>query len=274
MATTDWDERWRTMIADPRQCAWDRGMLGSSPLLHLLDGFGRRSWRRVLVVGCGISTEPAMMAHLGYEVVAIDVSRVAIDHITSVPARRAEMARWLGQSHGAYNEEWSEGEGRSVRLLEFRLDKALAALDSLYRPGGSLAYHCASFETFTHGAPFDIVYCPRVWQCLDRKLRVELPRRALGWLAPGGACRLVTHGLTAGPPHGSLRYDGRLNELLDSFLEAGFFDREEGERSYHANNPGHSSIEVYKRIAAEDKARAHARLDGGAKMFDIYNGSG
>lgn len=273
MTTIDWDEQWRGTIADARRCARDRSDIGTSAFLHLVDLFGRRSWRRVLVVGCGISTEPALMAHLGYEVVALDVSSVAIDHITSAPATRAELARWLDSRHGAYDEQPLEGGDNPYRIRVFNFDKALSALDSLHRPGGSLAYHRASFETFTHEAPFDIVYCPRVWQCLDPELRAELPRRAFNWLAPGGACRLVTQNLSADAPADSL-CDGRLNELLDDFREAGFFDRHEHYRRYSPHDRDDFSIEVAERIAVEDDARAHARLDGGAKMFDIYNGSG
>jgi SAM-dependent methyltransferase len=252
----DWDETWRATLADPRKRASDRCRLPLSPFLNLVDWFERRSWRRVLVVGCGISTEPAAIAHVGYEVVAFDVSRVAIDHITSEPATLVEIASWLSVRR----------EGGSDQNAFRDREDVLANLEAFRRPGGSLRYECAPFTSFEPRAPFDIVYCPWSWQCLDSAGRLELPRCVSNWLTPGGACRVAIQNVNA-----------QLGDELErAFLVAGFFRRDAVSRQYFAEtyNRGLGSRERYEQHLIEDDLRAHVQLDEGGRMFDAYHASG
>ncbi len=72
-ADRDWEEWWRAALAGK---GWqhDRVRLPLSPFLHLVDWLDRPQWRRV---------------------VAIDISRIAIDHLKARPPTVQELAGWL-----------------------------------------------------------------------------------------------------------------------------------------------------------------------------------
>jgi SAM-dependent methyltransferase len=66
----------------------------TSPFLRLTEQLDNAR-RRVLIVGCGVSTEPALLARLGYEVVAFDVSQRAVKYVNRNPATDRDLAKWL-----------------------------------------------------------------------------------------------------------------------------------------------------------------------------------
>jgi hypothetical protein len=161
------------------------------------------------------------------------------------------------------------GIRRDPRTNESRfpgLQEALALAEDDRRGGGSLELVCADFRDFTRPMAFDVVYCPWSWQCLDKDGRRELPRRAFAWLAPGGACRVVTQNLQ----------NEQSRELAKVFTAAGFFRRDELASTYWTNeyNQGRGSWERHQELSAEDDQRARGRLDAGEKMYDVYNASG
>src|SRR5262245_46631144 len=93
----DWDKYWSAQLADELPRSFHRAAIGDSLLLGHLENLGNPpAWRSVLVVGCGISTEPEALAYAGYQVVAFDLSQVATAHVTSHPATPVELAGWLG----------------------------------------------------------------------------------------------------------------------------------------------------------------------------------
>lgn len=203
-----WDERWEKTLSKA-SVRYDRVRLPLSPFLQLVDWLERPKWRRVLVVGCGISTEPALLAWLGYEVIAIDVSAVAIDHLEKNPATRKELASWM-----RLRPDPSNDENRA-----FDTEEALAVLGSA--PTGSLQLLCVDFRDYAPAEGFDVVYCPWSWQCLDLDGRRELAQRAFAWTVPGGACRIATQNSTK----------EQSIELDRVFQEAGFFDRRDNNRA-------------------------------------------
>ncbi len=253
---TFWNAKWRKSIADKRLHQFDRVPDPRSAFLHLVEWFDGQPWRRVLVVGGGISTEPAVLEHLGYEVVAIDISEVAISHLRKHPATRDELAAWLRCRRPPGSEE--------SRVLD-QAD-SLALLDEARRDGGSLELVCSAFQAFELDAPVDVVYCPRSWQCLDGGGRRELAQRAFQWIVPGGACRILTQNLRT--------TDSK--ELDDAFLHAGFFRRNESAHGYSERRQGGVlfSWDRYNELAEQDDVRAKERLASGEKMFDVYNASG
>lgn len=252
-ADRDWEEWWRAALAG-RGWQHDRVRLPLSPFLHLVDWLDRPQWRRVLIVGCGISTEPALLAWLGYEVVAIDISRIAIDHLQARPATVQELAAWL-----KIRRDSRTNENRAYEDAEI-----LSLLGPT--PKGSVELICIDFREYVPSAPFDVVYSPWSWQCLDVDARRELARRAFAWTAPGGACRVATQNLPA----------NARDELDRVFQEAGFFARDELADAYRRQRQGGSdwSSERHDQLSTEDQQRALGRLDEGERMYDVWNASG
>jgi SAM-dependent methyltransferase len=202
--------------------------MGLSPFLTLW-GELENSWLRVLIVGCGISTEPALLARLGYKVTAFDVSKVAISHVEANPASDDKMASWLISELPESLWEKS-GNGMTLSLDDEARQNALRqTLDRLARPNGSLTTTYADFRELRADDPFDIVYSPWSWQCLDAEGRAALPRSAYGWLAPGGVAYFATQNITR-----SLD-----DELSAACTAAGFFPRSaEADRCQHQLRAG------------------------------------
>jgi SAM-dependent methyltransferase len=256
MAT--WDDYWTKEIAEIRWIEHHRCRLSGSPLLKLVDRFDPDSaWRRILVVGCGISTEPAALAHIGYNVVAIDMSEVAIQYVKAHPPTRNEIANWLTEhcrndeaTQPSFKEieDWLRRQGEGDKTPFFDVLETATRLDALYRPGGSLEARCLDFRELDPVDSFDVVYSPWSWQCLEPDLRRELPGRAFAWLATGGACLLVTQNLQ----------DALEAELYTVFAAAGFF-------------PGDPQRRLPQAWQDDD---ARARLAAGEKMHFTYRGSG
>lgn len=191
----DWDAYWTKQLASDYWQRSHRCRLSLSPFLRYVEEL-ELTGHRVLVVGCGISTEPALLAHLGYEVVAFDVSPVAIDHIRAHPATEGELSNWLVPHLPA--DSWGKHDGVPRFLLEGKAKiRALRkTLKQMSKAGGSLTTLCADVRTFVPDQPFDLVYSPWSWQCLSQPLRAELPKRIHGWLRPGGAAVIATQNVS------------------------------------------------------------------------------
>ena len=183
---TDWDAYWRAVIADPQRLARERCSGSASAFFHFVDWLPREEWKRVLVVGCGVSTEMRAMSAVGYEVLAIDVSGVAIEHLQTTRYLRAEVAWWFQRRR----------DPTSDLNVYLSPEEALAKLEGFRRDGGSLEVRCCDFREVSETS-FDIVYCPWSWHCLDDEARRELPRACAKWLVPGGAVRIATYNMTA-----------------------------------------------------------------------------
>lgn len=207
----DWDAYWTKQLASDYWQRSHRCRLPISPLLHCVADL-ESSPGRVLVVGCGVSTEPALLAHLGYEVVAFDVSPVAIDHIRARPATEGELSSWLAPYLAADSWGMRDGVPRFVLEGKARVVALRRTLKRMSKPGGSLRTLCADLRAFTAEQPFDVVYSPWSWQCLSKPLRAELPKRIHAWLGPRGAAVVATQNLAG----------ERADEIEDVFAAASF----------------------------------------------------
>jgi SAM-dependent methyltransferase len=202
----DWDAYWRAVIADDRRLGTECCRSPISPFFHLVDWLPARPWKRVLVVGCGVSTEMFAIWGVGYHVVAFDISSVAIEYRKNTRASKAQVAWWF-QVRGDL------ASGLNVFQTP---EEALAKLPEVTRERGTLEWRCADFRDVSDTG-FDVVYCPWSWQCLDEESRAELPRWVARRLVPGGACRVVAQNLNG---------EG-FDELVRVFSAAGMFLRED-----------------------------------------------
>lgn len=263
LRSLDWDEYWRNELKVNRRRHRDRN--GTSPFRSLVAGLSA-PWRRVLVVGCGTSIEPALLTKLGYQVVAFDVSGVAISFLESNPPTDAELAHFL-----TLEIPWSAWkklkDGSLVAPEGDDGRRAHAeALARLSRPGGSLELRRCDFRELRADGAFDVVYSPWSWQCLPSEGRALLVSSAAGWLAPGGGAFFAVQNLPASM-HSELTSACtaagllRRHEIADGMRQAGWpQNADEWERDR-------------ERCEAEDVAML-AKLRDGAKMWDVYNASG
>lgn len=204
---TDWDTYWRAVIADERRLAHECCRTPLPPFFDLVDWLPRPAWKRVLVVGCGVSTEMFAMMGAGYHVVAFDSSSVAIEWRKNQRASKSQVAWWF----------MVRGDPAAGSRVFLEPEEALAKLPEFTRERGTLEWRCADFRDVQDSA--DIVYCPWSWQCLDENRRAELPQWIAQRLVPGGACRVAAQ---------NLRDDG-FDEFTRAFTAAGMFLREDDE---------------------------------------------
>ena len=134
-ASGSWDRvPWADLVANPYLLAW------------LASGAARGGGKRCLVVGCGLGDDAEALSSAGFDVVAFDVARTAID---------ACRARWA-VSRVAYEVADALAPPRSwVGHFDFIFESytlqvmppparavATAALASLVAPGGRLLVLC------------------------------------------------------------------------------------------------------------------------------------
>ncbi len=172
-----------------------------------------RNWQSVLVLGCGISTEPEAIARAGYEVLATDVSSFAIDYMRTHPASGDELAYW----------HQMRGEPEPTGRI------------------GTCRYEVRDLAQAEPNAAFDVVYAPWVWQCLTPATQRSGLERLSDWIRPGGAC-LVTLQNIGGDSIDALNRD---------FANAGFFDGYEMSSRWNAERRSQEKyMELYARDEA------------------------
>ncbi len=130
MATAEeaWDRFYRSGVMRPK--------MDPSPLLvqhrSLLTG------GRALEVACGKGQNTLCVAHLGYEVDAIDVSGEALDHLRQEVARLGLPVNIIQADLHAYP---FPAETYDLVLVFFYLDRELIpTLKAALKPGGLMAY--------------------------------------------------------------------------------------------------------------------------------------
>ncbi len=75
-----WDRYYQSQVEKPRNRPWDleTGSIPVEQLPKIAESMKAQGWRSVWIPGCGLSPLPHLLAHLGLNVVATDVSQVAI----------------------------------------------------------------------------------------------------------------------------------------------------------------------------------------------------
>jgi trans-aconitate methyltransferase len=234
-----------------------------SPVLDAVATFELPPPRRIVVFGCGISTEPAALAYVGHEVIAIDRSSVAVEHLREQPATRHEIAWWLRMQLRRQANGELEREPVDVDVMVARLDEER-------RPGGSLTLLCADMRTHVPSSAVDLVYMPWSWQCLEKDDRRTTLERAFGLLAPGGVIVVAGQNLGA---------NNLYTELARSMERAGFFAESPRSDEFRAKegdgkNRRADFWDRHNELWRADCRDAVQRLMRGEKMYRIFNASG
>jgi SAM-dependent methyltransferase len=161
---TAWAEQlYREVQAGRAQAPWDRG--SAHPLLiewaqqHLPDGAGRRA----LVVGSGLGADAELIAGLGFDTVAFDISPTAVELTRErYPESRVEYvaadlldppAEWRGAFDFVVESLTVQSMPRTVR------PEAIAAVSSMVAPGGVLlviATKLGEHESPEEGPPWQL----------------------------------------------------------------------------------------------------------------------
>jgi hypothetical protein len=93
-----WDAYFQSRLARPNRDSWDDqiGSISIERLPQLAEDLKSREWRTVWIPGCGLSPLAHMLAHLGLEVVATDVSSVAVEFQRGGANRFSHLTEKLG----------------------------------------------------------------------------------------------------------------------------------------------------------------------------------
>jgi SAM-dependent methyltransferase len=98
-----WDAYYESRLARPEPDAWDdqTGSISVERLPALAEDLKSRGWRAVWVPGCGLSPLARLLAHLGLQTVATDVSPVAVKFQQSRAAEFPHLTAKLGTAESA-----------------------------------------------------------------------------------------------------------------------------------------------------------------------------
>jgi hypothetical protein len=93
-----WETYHRSLLAMPERGIWanDTGSIRADQLPHLAAELKAKGWRSVWVPGCGLSPLAYLLAHLGIEVTATDVSPAAINFQRDAPAKLIDLTKQIG----------------------------------------------------------------------------------------------------------------------------------------------------------------------------------
>ncbi len=188
-----WDSYWKQVVArripdryDPYVTPFDAYTV-TNHVVRLV----RRGSQRILFVGNGISLLPRAFAHAGFDVVALDVSRVATEYGFAYVPSSAEMALFF---------QLDEGDNRGNFV------------DRYHRPGGHVVYSCGDlFDDGVEPGPFDLIWSSASLQgfAVGDLVRAigALDRR----LAAGGECHVRI-----------VNAPGVLERIRDEFARLGY----------------------------------------------------
>ncbi|MHC5537679.1 class I SAM-dependent methyltransferase [Singulisphaera rosea] len=93
-----WNAHYESRFALAERAPWDEeiGSIGAEELPSFAEGFRSRGWMAVWVPGCGLSPLARLLAHLGLQVVATDVSSVAVRFQQSHQGEFAHLIEHIG----------------------------------------------------------------------------------------------------------------------------------------------------------------------------------
>lgn len=117
-----WDAYYDSALARPRN-PWDdeTGSIRVEQLPDVVEDLKSRGWREIWVPGCGLSPLARLLAHLGLQVVATDVSPVAVEFQRSEPGEFAHLTTKFGEA--------DPSGSISIELHDFRSEFRREAFD-------------------------------------------------------------------------------------------------------------------------------------------------
>ena len=193
-ATVDGPEQWDQRYADADQ-VWSGAPNGA-----LLTEVASLSPGRVLDVGCGEGADAVWLAGHGWDVTALDVSRVALDRATAHARRAGVEVTWLHS--GLVDAELPAGgfdlvSAQYPALARTPTADAERALLAAVAPGGTLlvVHHEVDAEyARAHGFdPTAYVLPPDVRALLDDRWEIEVDELRARDIPEGGAGVHHTH---------------------------------------------------------------------------------
>ncbi len=94
-----WDAYYRSRLARPERDAWDdrTGSISAEHLPEFVAALKNSGGGRAWVPGCGLSPLARLLAHLGLDVVATDVSPVAVEFQRDAEARFGHLTAGFGE---------------------------------------------------------------------------------------------------------------------------------------------------------------------------------
>jgi hypothetical protein len=175
-----WDAYWRAVIADEFERSDKAGALWRDPFVQqFLPLLRERGTCRLLFAGNGISLEPHVLAHCGFDVTAVEVSPAACAFVREYQLTPPQMGHFLP----AYRPKTELGG------LQINAYDPAASLDRVrdeHRPGGRLEVLAEDLLRWSPDQHFDVVYAERSVQGFPGEVQRGLAQRFFDWLSPGG----------------------------------------------------------------------------------------
>ena len=260
-----WERYWARVLDDPMRRGWESRPEPHSAALRHRDFLTDRGLRRILFAGNGISLEPHVFAHCGFDVTAIDVSATASRFVAQSRLSRDQLASVFA----AYDEVKSH---RDDIKLEINEAHSRERVDREHVPGGRL--HAITGDLFTHApaGAYDVIYSSRALQGFTDQDRLILAHRFFDGLRPGGVALIETINIAS--------MSEFTEDFEGAFREAGFFVHERNantwldEKRRARFTRRKDLMEAFRRREAAEWAEHARRLDGGDKMVLFWHSSG
>lgn len=109
-----WEAYHRSQLARPKRDTWDddTGSIRAEYLPRFAEDLKARGWRSVWVPGCGLSPLACLLAHLGLDVTATDVSPTAVKFQRDAPTTFDYLTKELGPA--------TDGGSLTAEVHDFR----------------------------------------------------------------------------------------------------------------------------------------------------------
>lgn len=256
-----WDVYWRAVIKDDEARSGKAGHVWRDPFLQrYLPLLRARDSCRILFAGNGISLEPHVLAHCGFNVTAVDVSPAACDFVRDYQLTAAQVGHFLPTVPENTAPDFPDFPAYPRSSLDRARDE--------HRPGGRLEVLAQDLLRWSPTQPFDVIYAEQALKGFSEEVRREMARRFFTWLSPGGI-------LVASTIHAP---DELQRRLKAEFKAAGFLLHLEETIAWRRAQPRPTTEEGRERLHQEyserveaEKAREYARLAAGEKLVDYWN---
>ena len=170
--------------------------------------------RDVLFIDNALLAIPYFFAHMGYNVIASDISPFAVEYCRNNEPSRPFWYQFFSTAPPVMRQEYQHLK----RLYHIKGDVFENDVASYYAPGGSLTFECRdAFNRSEEQNIADIVVAHILPDRCDGEMLDELVSMIFRWVRPGGAAHIWSHRL--GLVQGGIKGKPILTE---AFQRAGF----------------------------------------------------